>query len=206
MTSASSLPPLIAILRGLVPEGASDVGEALCEAGFRCLEVPLNLPRPLESIERLRQRLDGRVLVGAGTVLSMAQVDDVAAAGGQIVISPNTCEKVIAHAKARGLFVMPGFFTPSEAFAAIGAGADALKYFPAEVGGPVGLRAVKVVLPPEVPIYAVGGVDVGSVGDWIAVGAAGLGLGSAVFAPGMVPGDVGARAAAFVAAWRNADR
>ena len=136
----------------------------------------------------------------------MAQVDDVAAAGGQIVISPNTCEKVIARAKARGLFVMPGFFTPSEAFAAIEAGADALKYFPAEVGGPAGLRAVKVVLPPEVPIYAVGGVDVGSVGDWIAVGAAGLGLAQPSLRPAWSPWDVGARATAFVAAWRNADR
>jgi 2-dehydro-3-deoxyphosphogalactonate aldolase len=205
MISASSLPPLIAILRGLVPEAATDVGEALYEAGFRCLEVPLNSPRPLESIERLRQSLDGRALVGAGTVLSMVQVDDVATAGGQIVISPNTCGKVIGRAKARGLLVMPGFFTPSEAFAAIEAGADALKYFPAEVGGPVGLRAVKVVLP-EVPIYAVGGIDVDSVGDWINAGAAGLGLGSSVFAPGMAARDVGARAAAFVAAWRAADR
>ncbi len=193
--------PLIAILRGLEPDEAVAVGEAIVAAGFVCLEVPLNSPRPLESIRRLRDALDGRALVGAGTVLSVAAARDVAAAGGQMIISPNTNPEVIRAAKAMGLLSIPGFFTPSEAFTALDAGADALKLFPAEVAGPQGLKAVRAVLPAATRIYPVGGVDPESVAGWRSAGASGFGIGSAVFKPGKTAEDVGIAARAFVAAW-----
>lgn len=196
--------PLVAILRGLRPDEAIEVGEAIVAAGFRCLEVPLNSPDPLVSIRRLREALEGRAVVGAGTVLTPRAVNDVADAGGQVVISPNTDAVVIRAAKAAGLLSMPGFFTPSEGFTALGAGADVLKLFPAEVAGPAGLKAVRAVLPAGTRVYAVGGVEPDSVARWIAAGADGLGLGSAVFRPGRAPADVGAAASAFVSAWRTA--
>lgn len=196
--------PLVAILRGLRPDEAIEVGEAIVAAGFRCLEVPLNSPDPLVSIRRLREALEGRAVVGAGTVLTPRAVNDVADAGGQVVISPNTDAVVIRAAKAAGLLSMPGFFTPSEGFTALGAGADVLKLFPAEVAGPAGLKAVRAVLPAGTRVYAVGGVEPDSVARWIAAGADGLGLGSAVFRPGRAPADVGAAASAFVSAWRSA--
>lgn len=194
--------PLIAILRGLKPDEAVEVGEAIVAAGFRCLEVPLNSPEPLESIRRLRQALDGRALVGAGTVLNVAAAREVAQAGGQLIISPNTNVEVIAETKTLGLLSLPGFFTPSEAFAALNAGADALKLFPAEIAGPKGLKAVRAVLPAETRIYAVGGVDSDSMAAWRSAGASGFGIGSAVFKPGQSAEQVGRQAAAFVAAWR----
>ncbi len=193
--------PLIAILRGLDPDEAVAVGEAIVAAGFVCLEVPLNSPRPLESIRRLRQALDGRALVGAGTVLSVDAAKAVADAGGQIVISPNTNLDVIRAAKALDLLSIPGFFTPSEAFAALDAGADALKLFPAEVAGPAGLKAVRAVLPADTRVYAVGGVDPASVETWRSAGASGFGIGSAIFKPGKSAPDTGLSAAAFVSAW-----
>jgi len=193
--------PLIAILRGLTPDEAVDVGEAIVEAGFICLEVPLNSPEPLESIRRLRQALEGRALVGAGTVLTPAAARDVAAAGGQLVISPNTNADVIRETKALGLLSLPGFFTPSEAFTALDAGADALKLFPAEVAGAHGLKAVRAVLPAAARVYAVGGVDPQSMAGWSAAGASGFGIGSAVFKPGQSAGQTGRNAAAFVSAW-----
>lgn len=193
--------PLIAILRGLKPDEAVAVGEAIVAAGFRCLEVPLNSPDPLESIRRLRQALDGRALVGAGTVLSVAAAREVADAGGQLIISPNTNVQVIAETKTLGLLSLPGFFTPSEAFAALDAGADALKLFPAEIAGPKGLKAVRAVLPAETRIYPVGGVDPDSMAAWRTVGASGFGIGSAVFKPGQSPEVVGAQAGRFVSAW-----
>lgn len=196
--------PLVAILRGLRPDEAVEIGEAIVAAGFRCLEVPLNSPDPLVSIRRLREALEGRAVVGAGTVLTPRAVNDVADAGGQVVISPNTDAVVIRAAKAAGLLSMPGFFTPSEGFTALGAGADVLKLFPAEVAGPAGLKAVRAVLPAGTRVYAVGGVEPDSVARWIAAGADGLGLGSAVFRPGRAPADVGAAASAFVSAWRSA--
>jgi len=196
--------PLIAILRGLKPDEAVAVGEAIVSAGFRCLEVPLNSPEPLESIRRLRQALDGRALVGAGTVLTVAAVREVAEAGGQLIISPNTDTEVIHEAKALGLLSLPGFFTPSEAFAALEAGADALKLFPAEIAGPQGLKAVRAVLPAATRVYPVGGVDPASMPQWLASGASGFGIGSAVFKPGQTPEQVGANAAGFVAAWTAA--
>ncbi|MFA4891824.1 2-dehydro-3-deoxy-6-phosphogalactonate aldolase [Brevundimonas sp.] len=194
--------PLVAILRGLEPDEAVAVGEAIVAAGFVCLEVPLNSPEPLESIRRLRQALDGRALVGAGTVLTVAAAREVAAAGGQIIISPNTNPEVIGAARAMGLLSMPGFFTPSEAFQALDAGADVLKLFPAEVAGPAGLKAVRAVLPAGTRVYAVGGVDPDGVAGWRKAGASGFGIGSALFRPGVPAEQAGASAAAFVAAWR----
>lgn len=194
--------PLVAILRGLRPDEAVAIGEAIVAAGFVCLEVPLNSPEPLESIRRLRQALDGRALVGAGTVLNVAAAREVAEAGGQIIISPNTNPEVIRTAKAMGLLSMPGFFTPSEAFAALEAGADVLKLFPAEVAGPAGLKAVRAVLPAGTRVYAVGGVDPDGVAGWRKAGASGFGIGSALFKPGVSADQAGAAAAAFVAAWR----
>ncbi len=193
--------PLIAILRGLKPDEAVEIGEAIVAAGFRCLEVPLNSPEPLESIRRLRAALDGRALVGAGTVLSVEAAREVADAGGQLVISPNTNIKVIAETKALGLLSLPGFFTPSEAFAALDAGADALKLFPAEIAGPKGLKAVRAVLPPATRIYPVGGVDPDSMAAWRSAGASGFGIGSGVFKPGQTPEQTGLQAADFVIGW-----
>lgn len=193
--------PLIAILRGLKPDEAVDIGEAIVAAGFRCLEVPLNSPEPLESIRRLRQALDGRALVGAGTVLNVAAAREVAEAGGQLIISPNTNVEVIAETKTLSLLSLPGFFTPSEAFAALDAGADALKLFPAEVAGPKGLKAVRAVLPAETRIYPVGGVDPDSMSAWRSAGASGFGIGSAVFQPGQSAEQVARQAEAFVAHW-----
>ncbi|HZV85332.1 MAG TPA: 2-dehydro-3-deoxy-6-phosphogalactonate aldolase [Brevundimonas sp.] len=193
--------PLVAILRGLRPDEAVEVGEAIVAAGFKCLEVPLNSPEPLDSIRRLRNVLEGRAVVGAGTVLDTNAVRAVADAGGQIVISPNTNPEVIRATRAAGLVSMPGFFTPSEAFVALGAGADVLKLFPSEVAGPAGLRAMRAVLPPGTRVYAVGGVEPESVTTWLAAGASGFGLGSAVFKPGRSAEDTGKAAAAFVTAW-----
>jgi len=198
--------PLVAILRGLRPDEAIEVGEAIVAAGFRCLEVPLNSPEPLVSIRRLRDALDGRAVVGAGTVLNADAVRAVADAGSQIVISPNTNAEVIRAAKAAGLLSMPGFFTPSEAFAALGAGADVLKLFPSEVAGPAGLKAVRAVLPQDTRVYAVGGVEPASITTWLAAGASGFGLGSAVFKPGRSAEDTGRAATAFVQAWEQRNR
>lgn len=195
--------PLVAILRGLRPEEAVEVGEAIVAAGFHCLEVPLNSPQPLDSIRRLREALDGRAVVGAGTVLNLEAVKAVADAGSQIVISPNTNAEVIRAAKAAGMMSMPGFFTPSEAFVALGAGADVLKLFPSEVAGPAGLKAVRAVLPVGTRVYAVGGVEPDSLPTWLAAGASGFGLGSAVFKPGRSAEDTGRAAAAFVRAWET---
>lgn len=194
--------PLVAILRGLTPDTAVEIGESLVAAGFRCLEVPLNSPAPLDSIGRLRDALGDRAIVGAGTVLSVRAVQEVVDAGGQIIISPNTNPAVIAATKAAGLISFPAFFTPTEAFAAIEAGADALKLFPAETAGPAALKAIKAVLPPETPVFPVGGVEPGNLSGWRAAGADGFGLGSALYKPGFSAAQVGSAASAFVAAWR----
>lgn len=194
--------PLIAILRGLAPDKAAAVGDALCEAGLRALEVPLNSPHPLESIRILRDRLDGRVLVGAGTVLTADQAAAVADAGGEMIVSPNTDTGVIARTKALGLLSVPGFLTPSEAFSALAAGADALKLFPAEIAGRAGLKAMRAVLPAETRIYPVGGISPESIADWHAAGATGFGIGSALFTPDMTAGEIARRAGSFLAAWQ----
>lgn len=192
--------PLVAIIRGVTPDEAEAVGDALFEAGIRIVEVPLNSPEPLKSIERLAQRLGERALVGAGTVLETGQVADVQAAGGQLIVSPNTNVDVIAATTASGMVSCPGYFTPSEAFAAIQAGAHALKLFPAEAATPAMVKAQRAVLPRDIPILVVGSVRPELMGDWLEAGANGFGLGSGVFKPGDTPAQVLDKARAFVAA------
>ena len=193
--------PLVAILRGLTPDEALDVGEALLEAGFTCLEVPLNSPRPLESVRLLREALGDRALVGAGTVLTPQAVRDVVEAKGQLIISPNADSEVIRETVAVGALSMPGVFTATEAFAALKAGAQVLKLFPSEVAGPAGLKALRAVLPSDQRLYAVGGVTPENLATWRSAGASGFGIGGALFKPGMTAAEVGERARAFVAAW-----
>lgn len=194
--------PLVAILRGLTPEEAVEVGEALLTAGFTCLEVPLNSPRPLESIRLLRDALGDRALVGAGTVLTPQAVREVVEARGQLIISPNADPEVIRETVAVGALSMPGVFTATEAFAALKAGAQVLKLFPSEIAGPAGLKALRAVLPAGQRLYAVGGVTPGTLETWRAAGASGFGIGGALFKPGMTAAEVGERARAFVNAWR----
>jgi 2-dehydro-3-deoxyphosphogalactonate aldolase len=193
--------PLIAILRGLTPEEAPAVGDALVEAGFRVLEVPLNSPRPLDSIRILAGRFEGRALVGAGTVLTPQAARDTVEAGGRLIISPNADAAVIAETRRLQALSLPGVFTPTEAFAALAAGAHALKLFPAEIAGPAGLKALRAVLPSEARLYAVGGVEPDTLADWRRAGASGFGIGSALYKPGMGAAEVGERAHAFVTAW-----
>lgn len=194
--------PLVAILRGLRPDEAVAVGEKLVEAGFRIVEVPLNSPEPFDSIRKMVQALGSRAIVGAGTVLNVADVETLHAVGGQICISPNTNTDVIRRAKALGMISFPAFFTPTEAFLAIDAGADAIKLFPAELAGTTGLKAMKAVLPKTIPVFPVGGVNPDNMKDFIAAGAAGFGIGSAVFKPGDTPDEVYKKARAFVEAWQ----
>lgn len=193
--------PLVAILRGLKPEESVEVGEALMEAGFKIVEVPLNSPEPFVSIEKLAKSLGNRAIVGAGTVLNVESVRKLADVGGQIVISPNTNVEVIRESKALGLISFPAFFTATEAFAAVDAGADALKLFPAELAGPKGLKALKAVLPKDLPIFPVGGVEPDNMHTYLEVGAAGFGIGSAVYKPGDTPEIVFKKAKAFVDGW-----
>lgn len=194
--------PLVAILRGLTPETADDIGDVLVEAGFTLIEVPLNSPCPLESIARLAKRLEGRALVGAGTVLDVAAVEAVAEVGGTLIVSPNTNPAVIAAAATRGLIAVPGFQTPSEAFAALEAGARALKLFPAEAASPAVLKAIRTVLPTGTAVLPVGGISPTTMAPWHAVGAAGFGIGSALYSPGVTPEVLAERAAAFIAAYK----
>lgn len=196
--------PLVAILRGVKPDEAGAIAAALHDAGIVCLEIPLNSPRPLESIATIRERFDGRMLIGAGTVLSIDDVEDIRAAGAEFMVSPNTNPAVIGAAKACGLRAMPGCFTATEAFTAIAAGADALKLFPADHGGPGYAKALKVVLPAFPPLFAVGGVDESAFAPYLAAGAAGFGLGSALYRPGATADDVRSRAATMVRAFREA--
>lgn len=192
--------PLIAIIRGVTPDEVVGVGEALVVAGIRIIEIPLNSPDPFDSIARLGARLGAEATVGAGTVLSVADVGRVADAGGTIIVSPHSDPAVIADAAARGLVAAPGYFTPTEAFAALAAGAHILKLFPAEAASPTVLKAQKAVLPKHVPVLPVGGIKPESMAAWRAGGAAGFGLGGGVFKPGMSPADVGAAARRYVAA------
>lgn len=195
--------PLVAILRGVRPDEVEAIGDALVAAGIGVMEVPLNSPEPLDSIARLAGRFPD-ALVGAGTVLTRGEVEEVSEAGGRLIVSPNMEPPVIAHARTLGMVSLPGVFTPTEAFAALRAGADGLKLFPASLIGPDGVRAVRAVLPPATRVYAVGGVDVGNIARWIAAGADGFGIGSALFKPGMGADEVGERARAFVAAFDDA--
>ena len=189
--------PLIAILRGIRPEEAVAIGTALVEAGFVAIEVPLNSPAPLVSIERLAAACGERALIGAGTVLEPAQVAEIAAAGGRLIVMPHGDPAVIATAKAAGLLCMPGVATPTEAFAALRAGADALKLFPAEALPPAVVKAWRAVLPATVWLLPVGGIAPETMAPYLAAGANGFGLGSALYRAGMAAGEVGERARAF---------
>jgi 2-dehydro-3-deoxyphosphogalactonate aldolase len=191
----------VAILRGVKPDEVVAIAGALVESGIRAIEVPLNSPEPLESIRRLCEAYGDVALCGAGTVLTPQAVDDVAAAGGKLIVTPNTDPDVIARAVALGLTVMPGFATPSEAFAAVKAGARALKLFPAGTFGPGHIKAVKDVLPKDILVYAVGGVGAANLEPWLAAGVAGVGVGGELYRPGYTPEQVGERATALVAAW-----
>ena len=195
--------PLIAILRGIAPDEVVDVGITLVETGFRIIEVPLNSPEPIESIRRLAVAVGDRVTVGAGTVRSAAEVAEVAAAGGRLIVSPHMSPQVILATKQAGLMSGPGVATPTEAFAAIEAGADFLKLFPAEQLGPAIVKAWRAVLPKGMPLVPVGGITPESMAAYVAAGATGFGLGSALYKPGMTPSDVRRAAEDFIAAWRK---
>ena len=193
-------PQLTAILRGIRPDEVLAVAAVLVERGVQSIEVPLNSPDPLDSIARLSDAFGDRCLCGAGTVLRVAQVEQVHAAGGRLLVAPNTDDAVIARALTLGMVPMPGFASASEAFAAIAAGARELKLFPAASYGPGHLRALRAVLPADVRVHAVGGVDEHNVGQWLAAGVDGFGLGSNLYRPGMTAAEVAARADAFIAA------
>ncbi|UYY76606.1 2-dehydro-3-deoxy-6-phosphogalactonate aldolase [Sphingomonas sp. R1] len=192
--------PLIAILRGVKPDEVEAIGDELVAAGFTLIEVPMNSPEPLESVSRLARRFAGRAVIGAGTVLKVEQVQQVADAGGTMIISPNANLDVIRASAAAGLVSLPGIMTPSEAFAALDAGATALKLFPAEAASPTVLKAMRAVLPRETRVLPVGGIAPDTMGPWQAAGAPGFGLGSALYKVGLSAADVGANARAFVAA------
>jgi 2-dehydro-3-deoxyphosphogalactonate aldolase len=201
--------PLIAILRGLQPEQAVAVGTAITDAGFRVLEVPMNSPRPLQSIRLLADALGDSYLIGAGTVLTVEAVDEVAAAGGRVIVMPHGDTSIIRAAKRAGLLCVPGIATPTEAFAALHAGADALKLFPAEQLTPAVLKAWRAVLPRDLALLPVGGITPDTMAAYVAAGATGFGLGSALYASDRDVTDIGRRAQAFADAWRalsNASR
>jgi 2-dehydro-3-deoxyphosphogalactonate aldolase len=194
--------PLIGIIRGVTPHEAEAVGQAMFDAGIRIIEVPLNSPDPLSSIERLAKKLGDQALVGGGTVLTVEEVDQVRNAGGRLVVSPSTNARVIAATAAAGLVSCPGFFTPSEAFAALEAGATALKLFPAEAATPVVLKAQLAVIPAQVPVIVVGGVKPDNMRPWIDAGARGFGLGGGLYTAGQSADETAAKARAYVAGVR----
>lgn len=194
--------PLIAILRGVSADEVVELGNVLLECGFRVIEVPLNSPRPLQSIQRLRESLPADCIVGAGTVLSATQVREVASAGGQIIVTPHSDPSVIRAAKDAGLICAPGVVTPTEAFAALAAGADALKLFPAELVSPAVLAAMRSVLPPSTLMLPVGGITPESMQAYLKAGASGFGLGSALYRAGQTLDQTTANARRFAQAWQ----
>jgi 2-dehydro-3-deoxyphosphogalactonate aldolase len=198
--------PLVAIVRGITPDEARPVGLVLAEAGFRIIEVPLNSPQPLQTIGTLARELGDRYLIGAGTVMSESQVADVAASGGRLIVMPHGDAAVIRAAKAHSLWCAPGIATPTEGFAALAAGADALKLFPAELLQPQVLKALRAVFPKDVLFLPVGGITPQNMAAYAAAGASGFGLGSALYKPGMTAAQVRAAAEAFVKAWRDIAR
>jgi len=190
--------PLIAIIRGVTPDDAEVIGDAILEGGIRIIEVPLNSPNPLASIEKLAKKFGDRALVGAGTVLKLEDVARVGDAGGRIIVSPDTNAEVISAAAAAGLVSSPGYFTPSEAFTAIRAGATALKLFPAEAASPAVLKAQLAVIPRDVPVLAVGGIKPDNMRPWLEAGASGFGLGGGLYQPGQSAEDTLVKARAYV--------
>jgi 2-dehydro-3-deoxyphosphogalactonate aldolase len=192
--------PFVAIIRGITPDQAEAVGEALSAAGIAIIEVPLNSPNPLDSIERLAKILGDQALIGAGTVLSPADVRRVKNAGGRIIVSPDTNCDVIEAAADAGLVSTPGYFTPTEAFSALRAGAHGLKFFPAEGGSPAVIKAQRAVLPKEVPLLVVGGVKPDSLRSWLDAGATGFGLGGGLYQPGQSAQETAVKAKAYVEA------
>ena len=198
LRSYTDLCPLVAIIRGVKPDEAEAIGDAIYEGGIRIVEVPLNSPDPLRSIELLAKRLGERMLVGGGTVLTPDQARDVHNAGGRIIVSPNTNTDVIAATVEAGMISAPGFFTPTEALAAIHAGATALKLFPAEEASPALIKAQRAVYPRDIPIFVVGGVQPDNMQPWLDAGATGFGLGSGVYKPGQSPAETLEKARAYV--------
>jgi 2-dehydro-3-deoxyphosphogalactonate aldolase len=196
--------PLIAILRGITPGEAEHVGEVLTAAGFRLIEVPLNSPDPFRSIEALARRFAQNAVIGSGTVMTPADARRTVDAGGKLVVMPHSDAEVIRAAKSAGACCFPGVATPTEGFAALAAGADGLKLFPGEALPPSVIKAWRAVFPPKIPLMPVGGVTPERIAEYVAAGAAGFGIGSALYKPGISIADVQERAAAFVAAWRAA--
>lgn len=192
--------PLIAIVRGITLDECDAIGDALYEGGIRIIEVPLNSPDPVASIERLSRKFGDSALIGAGTVLRADQVLEVAQAGGRIIVSPGVNIDVIRTSVAAGLISCPGYFTPSEGFAALGAGAHALKLFPAEGASPAVVKAQRAVFPRDVRLIVVGGVGPDTMGPWLNAGANGFGLGSGIYKPGQTPEETLAKARAFTSA------
>lgn len=203
VAQALAAQPLVAILRGITPPEAVAVGLALVDAGIRVLEVPLNSPSPLDSIRLLADALQGRAVVGAGTVLRELDVDAVAAAGAQLVLSPNYKGSVVRCTKAHGLYSMPGVATASEGFDALEDGADALKLFPGDLLGPAVIKAWRAVFPSATPMFSVGGVNLENLPAFKAAGASGAGIGSALYAPGRSAAETASRAREFIARWQG---
>lgn len=195
--------PLIAILRGVRPDEVVAVGEALQREGVCIVEVPLNSPQPIDSIARLVRALGERLLIGAGTVMTPAQVGEISGAGGRLIVTPHADAAIVRAAKQHGLLAVPGFFTPAEAFGMLAAGADALKLFPAEAASPSVLRALRAVLPAGTAVLPVGGIDESNIAVWRTAGAAGFGIGSAIYRPDDSPDTVAAKARGLVSALNN---
>ena len=202
---SSGAPAIVAILRGVQPDEVLAIGRALIEAGVRIIEVPLNSPEPLASIERLATACGDQALIGAGTVTSVQALDGVCAAGGRLIVAPNVARTVIERSVERGLDVLPGVMTPSEAFAAIDAGACDIKLFPGGSMGPAHLRALREVLPRECRVWAVGGVDASNLAEWRRAGASGVGVGGALYRPGSSVEAVRGTAERLVKAWRASE-